>query len=64
MHDLLEGFAKLRIEYRVYDWIDKAVDVAQPSGEYEDIYAWPPVDIEYREDGIRDIAGKEWHPAN
>lgn len=32
MHDLLESLAKLRIEYRIDNGIDEAVDVAQPSG--------------------------------
>lgn len=64
MHDLFECFAELWVEDRIDDGIDKAVDVAQPGGEYKDGNAWPPVYVEHGTDGICDITREERHPTN
>jgi len=34
-HEFFERLPELRVEYRVDHWVDEAVHVAQPSGQYE-----------------------------
>lgn len=64
MHDLLEGLPELRIEYRVDDRIHEAVHVSEPRGQDEDRHAWPTVRIQFRTDGVLDVAREEWNPAD
>ena len=63
MHNLFESFTKFRIENGIDDWIDKAIDVAQPCGQYEGSYTGTTVFIEFGAHGIHNVAGEEWHPA-
>lgn len=63
MHDLLEGLAKLRIEYRIDNGIDEAIDVAQPCGKHEGRQTRPAVFVELGAHGVHDVAREEWQPA-
>lgn len=63
MHDLLESLAKLRIEYRIDNGIDEAIDVAQPSGKHEGRQTRPAVFGELGAHGVHDVAREEWQPA-
>lgn len=62
MHDFLESFPKLWIEYCVDDRIDEAVDVAEPGGQYECRYAWLTIHIQFGAHGIHDIACEKRYP--
>lgn len=64
MHNLLESFPKLRIEDRVDDGIHEAVHVAEPGGQYEDRHPWSAVRIQFRTDGVHDVAREKGNPAN
>lgn len=63
MHDLLEGLAKLGIEYCVDNRVHKAVDVAQPGGHHVGGEPRSAVFLELGAHGVHDVAAEEWQPA-
>jgi len=63
VHDLLEGLAKLGIEYRVDHRVHEAVDVAQPGGHHVGREARSAVFLELGAHGVHDVAAEEGQPA-
>jgi len=63
VHNLLEGLAKLGIEYRVDHRVHEAVDVAQPGGHHVGREARSAVFLELGAHGVHDVAAEEGQPA-
>lgn len=64
IHDFLECLAEFGIEYCINDWIDEAIHVAEPCGQYECCDARLTLQTEFCANGIHDIAREKWQPAN
>lgn len=59
-----EGLSELRVEDSVDEWVDAAVDVAEPGGQDECGVARPPVQLELDADGVDHVASEERNPAD
>ena len=40
LENLFKGLSKLSVKDGVYERVDNGIDVAQPSGDEEDVHAW------------------------
>lgn len=61
-HELLERLSKLRIEYRVDNWIHEAVHVSQPRGQDESLHARRTVFVQFVAYRVQDVTREKRHP--
>ena len=59
-----ESFPELRVEYSVDDGIDAGVDISQHGGCLEGHVSWRGVERVFYTEGVQNIAGEKWNPAN
>ena len=59
-----KSFPELRIEDCVDEWIETRVDISQHGGCLEGHVSWRGVERVFYTEGVQNIAGEKWNPAN
>ena len=59
-----ESFPELRIEDCIDDGINTGVDISQHGGCLEGHVSWRGVERVFDTQGVQNIAGEKWNPAN
>lgn len=60
VHNFFKRFTKFRIENCINNWIYHAVNVAEPSGQYEGGEARTAVVVYFRADRVGNVATEKW----
>ena len=59
-----EGFPELRVEDGVDDGVEAGVDITKEGGDVEGNIARGGIEVVLDAEGVQDVAGEEWGPAD